>query len=145
MYAINKANINLRIARWTLALQIYDFKVTHRQGNRMVHVDAFNRCVGYVKQLPLERELEFRQLTDPRIAEINRELEFEDNHKFALIDGLVYKKENENPKFVVPDGIIPSVIRAHHDNMAHCGTEKTLRGIKKNFWFPSINKKLTNI
>lgn len=32
VYAINKANLNPRIARWTLALQNYHFKVTHRPG-----------------------------------------------------------------------------------------------------------------
>lgn len=43
VYAINKANLNPRIARWTLALQNYNFKIAHRPGKRMVHVDALSR------------------------------------------------------------------------------------------------------
>jgi len=54
--AMNKANISPRIARWTLLLQSYTFKIVHRPGKRMAHVDALSRSVGYVGELPLERE-----------------------------------------------------------------------------------------
>lgn len=40
VYAINKTNLNPRIARWILALQNYKFKVAHRPGKRTAHVDA---------------------------------------------------------------------------------------------------------
>jgi len=60
VYAINKGTLNPRIARWTLALQNYNFKVIHRSGVRMRHVDALSRSVAYVNEMPLERELEFR-------------------------------------------------------------------------------------
>jgi hypothetical protein len=43
VYAVNKANLNPRIARWTLALQNYTFKMAHRPGSRMAHVDALSR------------------------------------------------------------------------------------------------------
>lgn len=94
-----------------------------------------------MNELPLERELEFHQLADPKIHEIARELEMQDNDRFNLIDGLVYRRENGNMKFVVPESMIISILRAHHDDMAHCGAEKTLSGIKQNYWFPSMRKK----
>jgi len=55
----------------------------------MTHIDALNRSVNYVNALPFERELEFRQLSYPRTLEISKELEFKDNDKFPLVDGLV--------------------------------------------------------
>lgn len=112
----------------------------------MTHVDALSRCVGYVQQRPLERKLEFRQLADPRLSELSHELELRENPKFALVDELVYKKENEDLKFVVlwVEAMIPSVVRAHHDDMAHCGPEKMLRSIKESFWFSSMAKKVYN-
>lgn len=130
VYAINKANINPRIARWTLALQNYRFKMTHCLGNEMHHVDALSRSIDYIRKLPLERELEFRQLVDPKIKELSDELEYKDNDKFSLINELVYKKVDGNPKFVVPDQVIPNLVRTHHDNMAHVGSEKTYQNIK---------------
>lgn len=40
---VNKANLNPRIARWTLVLQNYQFKLVHRPSERMRHVDALSR------------------------------------------------------------------------------------------------------
>jgi len=142
VYAINKANLNPQIARWTLALQNYNFRVVHRPGEKMRHVDELSRCMAYVNELPLERELEFRQLADPRIQEISRDLELRDGNRFALVDDLVYRKNGENLKFIVPDAMVYSLLSAHYDDMAHDGFEKTFRGINSNFWFPAIRKKI---
>lgn len=86
VHTITKANLNPRIARWTLFLQNYKFSVIHRAGKNMEHVDALSRRVLYVNSLPLERTLEFKQLQDARIKEIANELEYRDNNKFKLID-----------------------------------------------------------
>jgi len=84
----------------------------------MRHVDALSRSVAYINELPLERELELRQLTDPKIQDITTDLEYSENEKFALINGLVYRKDNGNLKFVVLDVMIPALIRIYHDDMA---------------------------
>jgi len=44
-----------------LTLQNYNFKMIHRPGEKMRHVDALSRSVAYINELPLERELELRQ------------------------------------------------------------------------------------
>lgn len=142
VYAVNKANLNPRIARWTLTLQNYNFRIIHRVGEKMKHVDALSRCVSYVNEHPLEKELEFRQLADPRIQKISRSLEYEDSDRFALVDGLLYRKDGDNLKFVVPDAMIHNLLRAHHDDVAHGGLKKTYQGISKNFWFSSLRKKI---
>lgn len=142
VYAVTKANLNPRIARWTLSLQNYTFSVTHRPGKRMAHVDALSRCIAYVNEPPLESRLELLQLTDPKILELSKNLEFFDNDKFALINGLVYKKIGDHLKFVVPESMITNLLRAHHDEAAHCRHEKTIMGIRQNFWFPAMRKKV---
>jgi len=55
VYAVTKANLNPRIARWILQLQNYRFKLMHRPGKKMAHVDALSRSVAYVRELPIER------------------------------------------------------------------------------------------
>lgn len=146
VYAVNKANLNPRIARWILTLQNYSSKVVHRPGKRMVHVDALNRCAGYVNTLPLERELEMRQFIDPKLREISRELEFGDNYnnKFDLVDGLVYRRDGEKLRFAVPDPMVDSLLRVYHDDMGHGGIEKTVQGISQTYWFPSLRKRVIN-
>lgn len=51
VYAVNKANINSKIARWILKLQNYTFKIVHRDSIKMAHVDALSRAVNYIKVL----------------------------------------------------------------------------------------------
>ena len=46
-YAVHKAQLNPRIARWTLRLQTYRFNIVHREGKKMAHVDALSRIVAY--------------------------------------------------------------------------------------------------
>lgn len=38
--------------------------------------------------------------------------------------------------------MISNVIRVYHDDMAHCGPEKTFRGISATYWFPAMRKKI---
>lgn len=144
VYAVTKANLNPRIARWTLALQNYTFDVRHRAGERMAHVDALSRAVNYVDALPLERELEFRQLKDAHLQSIAKELEFSDSKKFELIDGLIYRKDIDRPRFVIPEAMVTNIIRVYHDEMAHCGIEKTIQGIANTYWFPGMRRKVAD-
>jgi len=141
VFAVTKANLNPRIARWTVALQNYDFRMAHRPGDKMKHVNALNRSMAYVKEVPLERELELRQLADPQIQDIANKLEFCDDEKFSLVNGLVYRKDQDNLRFVVPDAMVHTLLRTYHDNMAHVGRVKTYEGIAQTYWFPSMRKK----
>lgn len=86
VHAVNKANLNPRIARWTLSLQNYKFKLAHRPGKRMAHVDALSRQISYVNELPLEQVLEYKQLQDLRIREIAKELEIRMINSNSLMD-----------------------------------------------------------
>jgi len=51
VYALNKVNINSRIARWTLKLQIYRFKIINCEGRRMAHVNALSRIVAFAEAI----------------------------------------------------------------------------------------------
>jgi len=128
-----------------LLLQNYDFKVEYRPGKRMAHVDALSCQVCYLEVLPLERELEFKQLQDTRLKEIADSLEYGSNDKFEMIDGLIYKKGEDRARFAVPDSMINNIIRLYHDDMAHCGFEKTFRRVYGSYWFPSMCKRVLTI
>lgn len=92
--------------------------------------------------MPLARELELKQLSDPQLKEIVEELEFSNNEKFKLIEGSVYKKEPDKPRFAVPESMIDNVIRVYHNDMAHCGLEKIVHGLTSHYWFPSLRKRV---
>lgn len=144
VHAINKACLNPRIARWILRLQDYTFKTKHRDAPRMAHVDALSRAVCFTETIPLEKELQYRQLTDPFLKRLAEDLEKEDQEKFQLIDGLVFRKDTDKHRFVVPDTMVTNIIRVYHDDMAHCGFEKTYQGLANYYWFPSLRKRIRN-
>lgn len=114
----------------------------HRPETRMMHVDALRSSIAYINQRPLERELEYRQLSDQKILELSNQLEISDSDKFALVDGLVYRKDENRLKCVVPESIVVSLLRAHHNDMAHCGAEKAIKNLQQNYWFSSMRKKV---
>lgn len=142
VHAVNKTNINPRIARWILKLQNYRFSIVHRNGKKMTHVDALSRVVCLVDALPPEKELECRQLQDPQLKVLARDLEYENHEKFGLIDGLIFRKGINKPHFIVPESMIVNIIRIYHDEMAHCGVEKTVQDIGNNYCFPEKSSKL---
>lgn len=84
VYAMNKANFNPRIARWTLKLQSYRFEMILRAGERThgTHVDTLNRIVNLlIEPMSLEHELELKHLQGVKLKTIAEILEFEDNDK----------------------------------------------------------------
>ncbi|KMQ88008.1 retrovirus-like pol polyprotein, partial [Lasius niger] len=117
VHAINKACLNPRIAKWILTLQDYKFKVKHRDGRHMAHVDALSRVVCFTDSIPLEKELQFRQLQNTKLKAIAENLELNEHDKYELIDGLVFRKGLHKHRFVVPDSMITNIIRIYHDDM----------------------------
>ena len=39
VHAMNKANINPRVAQWILRLQNYSFKIEHQSEQKMAHIE----------------------------------------------------------------------------------------------------------
>jgi len=142
VFAINKANLNPRIARWTLRLQNYNFKIQHRAGTKMSHVDALSRVSSIAPNKSIDEELLYRQLTDPQIQAISNLLEISDHEEYTLIGGLVYKKGPDKLKFYVPEPMVNNLLRLYHDDQAHCSVEKTYQGLASNYWFPSMRNRI---
>jgi len=69
-----------------------------------MHVDALSRIVASVETIPLKKELQNRQLSDPRIRVILNQLEESEHDKFTLVEG-VYKKDDK-PCFYIPDCMV---------------------------------------
>jgi len=144
VYAVNKAHVNPRIARWVIRLQNYTFKVLHREGSKMRHVDALSRIVALVNTMPLEKELQYRQLADRNLQKIvTKVTSNSENTRYRLIDGLLFRVYNDKPLFVVPESMVNQIIRLYHDELAHCGSDKTYYGITAHYWFPSVKKRIT--
>lgn len=81
--ALSKKDINPRINRWCLMLENYTYKIEHRPADRMRHVDALSRNILIIEPLTFEELLVYKQLQDPIIKKIHKELELS---KLKMID-----------------------------------------------------------
>lgn len=97
-----------------MILQNYSFEIIHRTSDRMRHVDALSRNVLFIEPLSFEQILVYKQLQDPVIKHIHKELEIRESDKFELRNGVVYKNYDKNLLFYVPESMIRDVIQMCH-------------------------------
>lgn len=138
VWAFKKININPRIARWSLSLQNYSFELVHRAAPKMAHVDALSRQIMLINAPSFEDELMYRQLSDERLRTLAETLEYKEDKRFVLENGIIYRNHSDRLLFVVPSVMVNNVIRVYHDKMGHVGVQKTMEGILNTYWFANM-------
>jgi len=108
--AMKKININPRIARWSMVLQNYQYKLKHRSSVKMAHVDCLCRCVTLIVNISIEDEVMYRQLMDPKLKKIATDLEMHENKHFSLINGLLFQNFHNKQLFVVLENMTNSCL-----------------------------------
>lgn len=146
---LNKKLVNSRIARWALELENFDYKIQHRSGAKMGHVDALSRCqanrkniVAVVDSEDIDFRLQAAQARDPKITNLKLRLEKEERDKFEMSNDILYKKSNGTFLFYVPYELEQDIIRTTHEHIGHLGIEKCYQKIKTTYWFPDMNNKI---
>lgn len=139
-----KRDIIPRIMRWCLLLQNYDYSIEHRSNTRMRHVDALSRApqILILEGNTFEQNLALQQNLDPEIIEIKSKLETTELPLFELRNGLVYRKNDKRLLFYVPKNMQHSILHTYHNEMGHCGVDKTLELISRSYWFPKIKQRI---
>ena len=156
-----KRDMNARVARWFLKLQEYDFKMEHRPGSSMRHVDALSRnpvepgsgtapVLEEMLQIELSNEdfLVTLQRQDPKLVLIidtlgRDPLTDEDRQvqqNYDLVQNRLMRIVNGRKMWVVPNRVRWRLVSCYHDEMGHFGEEKVLELLKEKFWFPKMRK-----
>uniref|UniRef100_A0A1B0DGV6 Reverse transcriptase RNase H-like domain-containing protein n=1 Tax=Phlebotomus papatasi TaxID=29031 RepID=A0A1B0DGV6_PHLPP len=142
-----KAELNARVARWWMRLQIFDFNVRHRAAKWLRAPDALSRApvekpngeqsveIGVFRVgVDMESWISTLQNQDEKLKEIidvisdSQSKHPERNHwlkEYSFSDGRLYKNDVTGFKFVVPKGCRYHVLRGAHDDMGHPGFERT--------------------
>lgn len=92
--------------------------------DRMQHVDTLSRNILIIEPLSFEQVLVYKQLQDPTIIKIHKQLEKQESNQYELRDGVVYRKHNQRLLFYVPEAMSRNVIQASHDDIGHVELEK---------------------
>ncbi|CAD7078596.1 unnamed protein product [Hermetia illucens] len=154
----NKTPLHPHIARWWLRLQEFDCEYIHRSADRMRHVDALTRApvepphpTKTVADLALKVELDEHdflttiQLQDMKLAVkvlqgMSSEQATQIRREYVYKNNRLYRKVDDQLRFVVPTAMRWRVVRTYHDDMGHFAAEKTLDRLRKDFWFPKMRK-----
>lgn len=148
-------DLNGRLARWSLELQGYEFKMEHRKGSLNVVPDALSRFD--VDSLDIGSTL-------PEIDMNSPEFESQEYKKLIatvsdsedllpdlrLSDKLVYKRvkfrqgiDNEEEslwRLWLPLSLTKEVIQRAHDSCCHGGYFKTLSKVRQYYYWPAMAK-----
>ncbi|CAD7077440.1 unnamed protein product [Hermetia illucens] len=139
-------------------LEEFDCEYIHRSANRMRHVDALSRApveppnptkTDLVLKVELDEHdfLTTIQLQDMKLANIVKVLQGMSSEQATQIrreyvykNNRLYRKVDDQLRFVVPTAMRWRVVRTYHDDMGHFVAEKTLDRLRKDFWFPKMRK-----
>lgn len=154
-----KRDLIPRVARWWVQLQEYDCTIEYRPGTRMAHADALSRNPvdnsvneqHVLDVLPIQQAdqswISTVQSADDEVKKIKEILsdpstvEAVDVHKnYKLKNNGVYRIVGEEMKWLVPRGVRWQILKMNHDDVGHCGFEKTLHRIKEHYWFKKMRR-----
>lgn len=151
----NQRDLTGRLARWSLKLQGFNFRIEHRRGKDNIVPDVLSRahegefCVEVVEMERLPSiDLDSDAFRSEDYTKIRDSIPA-DSPDFRVIDGYVYKRtefstgqadESDCWKLLVPSELRNKVIYAAHDvpNSSHCGIAKTLEHIRWYFYWPKL-------
>lgn len=155
-WLMEQKELSGRLARWSLKLQGYSFKIEHRKGTENIVPDALSRAYEVDgldhEKLPMFGSVD---LNDPafKSQEYLDLIESVEGNKNKLPDLLVtghivYKKtltpdgeDDPNPwRIWVPSSLTEELIRNSHDPppAAHGGALKTLHRVRRWFYWPGM-------
>lgn len=154
----NLKNLNGRLARWSVRLQQYNFKIVHRKGKDNVVPDMLSRAVPVLDVIGVEQDIRFDSSGDKwyqkMVESVRRNpLKFggwrEREGQLWKHVGLRYPNlspPGDSWKLVVPKGSRREVIAQAHEppTSGHTGVFKTFSRIAEKYYWPKMRNDVSN-
>lgn len=142
---MNKKDLTTRVARWALLLEEYNYKIEHREGKRLPHVDALSRYPvsimnikedGILQRIKLAQEKDEYLLTIKKILEQTQEYD-----NYYVKNDVLYKYDSGQELLVAPKALQTEIIRKAHEK-GHFAVKKTEEVIRQDFFIPKLKEKI---
>lgn len=140
-----KKDVNSRIARWVWEFERFNYKIKHRSGSSMGHVDALSRnpVVAMIQSSDIGFQLQLTQNRDPTIQRLKETLETSESPPFEMHNGIVYRKNRDDRLlFYVPAEMEHQLIHQTHEKIGHFGSEKCYEQMRSRYWMPCMKQKI---
>lgn len=145
---MSKHDVAPKIARWALLLQEFDYKIEHRAGIKMKHVDALSRApivATIVSQISASQKKDELLCTVMKLLEAQGTFEDhlmgKDIHNYQLCNGILYKEVDGRNLLVIPKTMQTDIIKRVHEE-GHFGIKKTMEVINKQYYIPNLKSKI---
>lgn len=155
-WLMSMKDLNGRLARWSLLLQSFDFKIEHRKGSDNVVADMLSRSPEdnsiLIEEISSINWLDFETTEFESEEYLDLIKNIEENSDslpdLKIDEGKIFKKTLSDPvigeeyswKLWIPPNLTSTIIeRAHIENTAaHGGIVKTLERIRRYFYWPRM-------
>lgn len=147
---MNKKDLCVRVARWALLLEEFQYKVEHRSGKNMKHVDALSRhplpTTMFVNEVNdgLIIKLRAAQNEDTDLQKIRDNIEKYRADGYVVKNDVLYRVLNDVPLVVVPKPMQVQVVRRAHER-GHFGVTKTEILLRRDYWFKGMRQKVEKV
>ena len=143
---MSKKQTCLRVQRWAILIESFQYTIEHRPGTSMRHVDALSRNPVSVYTLQEKKDglisqIQAAQEEDTELQKIIEAVKDDKSEDFTLKRGVLYREKNGDIQLVVPKVMQHEIIKQAHDR-GHFGVRKTEHAIQQEFWFPGIRTKI---
>lgn len=147
---MRKEKLCVRVARWALMLEEFNYEVCHRPGKSMGHVDALSRNplpeVLFIEESDqgLIARLRSAQNRDGTWVKIFEAAARNEAPGYTVRNSLLYKETENDVAVVVPKDMQTQVVRQAHER-GHFGVTKTEEIVRKDFWFKGMRSKVEQV
>ncbi|CAK9802814.1 Transposon Tf2-6 polyprotein [Anthophora quadrimaculata] len=147
---MRKKDLCVRVARWALLLEEFQYTIEHRPGRNLLHVDALSRnplpscmLIGESDDSVSSR-LKKAQRKDADLLKMLDLVESGQAEGYVIRGGVLFKEVDNDIRFVVPKTMQTLIIRRAHEN-GHFSSEKTEAIIKRDYWFRKMREKVDRV
>lgn len=145
---MKKKNLWVRVARWALLLEEFDYAIEYRPGRAMRHVDALSRNPLQVMLVEddsngLLARIAIAQHEDDDLKWLFEAVTANVCADFVL-QHMLYKKYNDDLLSVILRGMQRDIIKQIHDK-GHFAVRKVEQILRKEYWFSRMREKIEKV
>lgn len=146
---MHKKDLCVRVARWALVLEEFNYVIEHRPGKNMIHVAALSRNPLPVCMIVDERDsltVKFRQAqqSDDDVKKIFDVVKKGNIDSYIIKNDLLFKKYSGDVLLVVPKSMRTQVIKQAH-NQGHFSIAKTEALLLRDYYMPNVRPKIEKV
>jgi len=145
---MNKRDLCVRVARWALLLEEFDYVIEHRPGKSMKHVDALSRpipvCMLIEEHDGLTVKFKQAQQSDSEVKNVLDAVKRGNVDGYVVKNDLLFKVRDGDVLLVVPKSMRTEIIKRTHDQ-GHFSVAKTEALLSRDYFIPNVKPKIEKL